>query len=388
MAIPITVPRLGWNMEEGTFGGWLKTDGDRVVPGDRVFALESEKATEEIESLDAGFLRIPANGPKPGDVLAVGAVVGYLTTSMDDPLTTVPAEPIETAAIIASVPTTKVNTSHEIVRHEESRSQTSSPRARRAAAELGVDWTTLTGSGKNGRIRERDVRGTSGSQGTLVPLTTFRRTVADRMLASQRETAPVTLTTTADATNLVRWRAQLKSVGGRVPSYTDLFVKLVADALRLHPHLGGQWTDAGIRLPVSIDIGIAVDTEAGLLVPVVRGVPDLDLEQLAQATSDLIERARTSRLTTADMQGGCFTVTNLGSFGIDAFTPIINAPQCAILGIGRIARRPAVVGDAIVPRDEVTLSLTFDHRIVDGAPAARFLQGVIQAVEDAKPIGP
>jgi pyruvate dehydrogenase E2 component (dihydrolipoamide acetyltransferase) len=128
-----------------------------------------------------------------------------------------------------------------------------------------------------------------------------------------------------------------------------------------------------------------VDTDAGLLVPVVCDVPALGLRQLAARSRDLIDRARSGRLAASEMQGGCFTVTNLGAFGIDAFTPIINCPECAILGVGRIAKRPAVVGDAIVARDQVTLSLTFDHRIVDGAPAARFLQTLVQMIESPAP---
>jgi pyruvate dehydrogenase E2 component (dihydrolipoamide acetyltransferase) len=204
------------------------------------------------------------------------------------------------------------------------------------------------------------------------------------MFESRQTTAPVTLTTTVDATNLVNLRAQFKAAGV-VPSYTDLFVKLAAVALAKHPLLTGQWADDGIRLPPAIHIGIAVDTEAGLLVPVVRDPATLDIRELATATHGLVERARAGRLSSADMQGGCFTVTNLGAFGIDAFTPIINPPECAVFGVGRITRRPAVIGDAVVPRDQVTLSLTFDHRVVDGAPAARFLQTLGQAVENPGP---
>jgi pyruvate dehydrogenase E2 component (dihydrolipoamide acetyltransferase) len=246
----------------------------------------------------------------------------------------------------------------------------------------------LDGTGKTGRVRERDVRGAGGTferGDSLVPITPIRRTIAARMLESHRTTVPVTLTTTSDATNLVRLRSQVKAAGGPVPSYTDFIVKLAAGALGKHPLLAGRWTDEGIRLPQAIHIGIAVDADAGLLVPVVRDVPSLDLRQLATATRELIDRARDGRLATADMQGACFTVTNLGAYGIDAFTPVINPPECAVLGIGRIARRPAVVGDAVAPRDQVTLSLTFDHRVVDGAPAARFLQAIAQAVEDPAP---
>jgi pyruvate dehydrogenase E2 component (dihydrolipoamide acetyltransferase) len=209
----------------------------------------------------------------------------------------------------------------------------------------------------------------------------MRRTIAKRMVESLGTTAPVTLTTTVDATNLVQLRERLKSSGGGVPSYTDVIVKTCATAIQQHPMFGAQWTDHGIRLPHSIDIGIAVDTDDGLRVPVIRDVANIELGQIAEQSRQLIDRARANKLSLAEMQGGCFTVTNLGAFGIDAFTPIINYPECAILGVGRIAKRPAVDGDAIVPRDQMTLSLTFDHRIVDGAPAARFLQTIATLIE-------
>ena len=414
MPIPITIPRLGWNMEEGTFGGWLKRDGDPVRAGEALFTLESEKATEEVEGMDAGFLRIPADGPRTGDRLTVGTVIGYVVSSPTEPLPAVkvdqtraavaPSEPVASPSvrrlarergidlrevrgtgpggrISATDLSSQTPASRERERPEQPRS---SPRARRAARELGIDWTTLPGTGRNGRVRERDVRAaTTGA--SLVPHTPIRRTIAARMLESQRTTAPVTLTTTADATNLVNLREQFKAADGPTPSFTDFFVKLSAVALAKHPLLGGRWSEQGIRLPDAIHIGIAVDTDAGLLVPVVRDVPALGIRQLAARSRELIEHARTGRLSAGDMQGGCFTVSNLGAYGIDAFTPVINPPECAVLGVGRIAKRPAVVGDAVVPRDQVTLSLTFDHRIVDGGPAARFLQTLAQAVENPAP---
>jgi pyruvate dehydrogenase E2 component (dihydrolipoamide acetyltransferase) len=418
MAIPITIPRLGWNMEEGTFGGWLKGDGDPVRPGEPLFTLESEKATEEVEGLDAGFLRVPADGPKPGDRLAVGTVIGYVVSSVAEPvpaLTNAPtlaavvtAEPvaspsvrrlarqrgIELRDVRGTGPGGRISADDLIPlpasrEHERPEQPRSSPRARRVARDLGIDWTVLTGSGRDGRVRERDVRAANGTAPApgVVPITPIRRTIGTRMLESLRTTAPVTLTTTADATNLVNLREQFRTAsdGGVVPSFTDFFVKLAAVGLSKHPLLGGQWSDHGIRLPTGFHVGIAVDTGSGLFVPVVRDVPSLGLRQLAERTRELIGRARAGRLTAADMQGGCFTVSNLGAYGIDAFTPIINPPECAVLGVGRIARRPAVVGDAIVPRDQVSLSLTFDHRIVDGGPAARFLQTLAQAVENPAP---
>jgi pyruvate dehydrogenase E2 component (dihydrolipoamide acetyltransferase) len=252
------------------------------------------------------------------------------------------------------------------------------------AAELGIDLNAVDGTGRGGRVRERDVR---RSDCGTVPFSPLRRTIATRLLESRRETVPVTLTTTVDATNLVALRHRYKAAAtdGAVPSYTDLLVKLSAIALQKLPLLAGQWTEEGIRLPHAIHIGIAVDTDRGLYVPVIRDVPALGVREVAARARELINRARRGQLSAAELQGGCFTISNLGSYGVDAFTPVINYPECAVLGIGRIARRPAVVGNGVVPRDLMTLSLTFDHRIVDGAPAAQFLQTLSQAIEVPTP---
>jgi pyruvate dehydrogenase E2 component (dihydrolipoamide acetyltransferase) len=207
------------------------------------------------------------------------------------------------------------------------------------------------------------------------------------MQESHQTTAPVTLTSAVDATNLANLHRQFKAVteGAPIPSYTDFLVKLVGFTLQKHPLLASRWTDAGIILTEQIDIGVAVDTEAGLLVPVIRDVPLLGLRQVAVRSRELIELARRGELPMRDMQGGCFTITNLGAYGVDAFTPIINPPECAILGVGRIERRAVMDGERVVGREVVTLSLTFDHRIVDGAPAARFLQTLAQLIENPGP---
>jgi pyruvate dehydrogenase E2 component (dihydrolipoamide acetyltransferase) len=369
MAIPITVPRLGWNMEQGVFVGWLKADGAAVRAGEALFTLESDKATEDVEGFDAGVLHIPADGPRKGDVLAVGTVIGFVLQA---------GEPIPVANQPSAAPERAVAMVAETTAPETRASSrdrpSSSPRARRTAANLGIDWKEATGTGRTGRIRERDVLALS------TPGDSTRRVIAERMVVSQRSTASVTLTTTIDATNLVNIRAEWK--GDCVPTYTDLFVKLTALALEKHPVLNAHWNKDRIVFQEGIHIGIAVDTDAGLLVPVVRDVPRLSLKELAIRSRDLIDRARQRKLSASEMQGGTFTVTSLGAFGIDAFTPIINYPECAILGIGRIRRCPVVVDDQIVIRDQVTLSLTFDHRITDGAPAARFLQTLSAAIEN------
>jgi pyruvate dehydrogenase E2 component (dihydrolipoamide acetyltransferase) len=295
---------------------------------------------------------------------------------------------------LQAVPTTGRVTAADVrsVASMDAKFPSASPRARRAAVELAVDWTKLRGSGRTGRIRERDVRAAAGNAHSFVrstqysvPVTPIRQTIAARLLASTHSTAPLTITTTADAANLVNLRNQFKASGEIVPSFTDILAKLTAAALRGHPLLNATWADDQIIVNKDIHIGIAVDTDAGLLVPVLRDVPSFGLRQLATAARELIERARSGKLKAEEMQGGTFTITNLGNYGIDAFTPIINPPQCAILGMGRIQRQPVVSGNEIVIREQVTLSLTFDHRIVDGAPAARFLQTLVRLVENPGP---
>jgi pyruvate dehydrogenase E2 component (dihydrolipoamide acetyltransferase) len=387
MPIPITVPRLGWSMEEGVFLGWLKAEGEPVQVGEALFALESEKASEDVESLDAGILHIPADGPRKGDVVAIGAVLGYLLqpgekadeivpsiSPTPSPVRDLAAAPAPPQSVMGMPPSARPR-------------PTSSPRARRTAANFGIDWKEATGTGRTGRIRERDVlalvaqspSGPAAARGRSI-----RRVIAERLLTSHRSTVPVTLTTTIDATNLVRfrdrWKAEAKDSGAIVPSYTDLFIRLTALALDKHPALNARWDNDRIVPFDGIHIGIAVDTDAGLLVPVVRDVLRLPLKELAIRTRDLIDRARQGMVSAGELQGGTFTVTSLGAFGIDAFTPIINYPECAILGIGRIRRCPAVVEERIVICDQVTLSLTFDHRITDGSPAARFVQILAAAV--------
>jgi pyruvate dehydrogenase E2 component (dihydrolipoamide acetyltransferase) len=260
------------------------------------------------------------------------------------------------------------------------------------AENLGVDLDELAESRPGRKIGKSDVAAAAsavvsglGADEESIAISGMRAVIAERMLQSSQTTAPVTLTTEADATELVALRARLKvTLGERgkvVPSFNDLFVKLTALALVDHPELNARWNDSEIILSKSVHMGVAVDVNGGLLVPVIRDAEKKSVLWIAQETRDLAEKAREGRLSPDAMQGGTFTISNLGNFGIDAFTPVINLPQCAILGIGRIAKRPAVRNGAVVPRDLVTLSLTFDHRVVDGAPAARFLQTISESVE-------
>lgn len=436
MPIPIIVPRLGWSMEQGTFIGWLKKNGDAVRALEPLYTLEGDKASQDVEATDNGTLHIPPGAPQSGSTVAVGAILGYLLLPNETPPNSLTASapgtpptpstlekpsavpPAQTAAAptppgntplaaTSAPPTldTPANISlPSAPRSLSSRSPSISPRALRKSAELGVDWTRVHGTGRTGRIREKDILASAhlppnapsnleptASQppipGRLIPLTPLRRTIARRMSAAVHEAAPVTLHSRADATQLVRLRQRLKFAADNspadIPSFTDILLHLAAASLQQHPLLNAQWHENGIFIPDEIHIAIAVDTEDGLLAPVLRNAARLSLPQITAASRALIESARARRLPPDQLQGGTFTITNLGSFGIDAFTPILNLPQCAVLGIGSIRPEPVVLGAEIVIRDMLTLSLTFDHRIVDGAPAARFLQTLRSSIESA-----
>jgi pyruvate dehydrogenase E2 component (dihydrolipoamide acetyltransferase) len=273
-----------------------------------------------------------------------------------------------------------------------------SPVARRVAQELGVDLAQLAAQMPGKRIERADVEAAVKQAAPVagvpaaptlatrsVPITPVRRMTAERMASSAHTTAPVTLTTEVDATELVRLRNQLKGDGAQVvPSYTDLLGKLVAQALMEHPQVNARFEGESIVQSATVNMGIAVDTERGLLVPVVRDAQAKSLRQIAQESATLIERAKSGRISQDELHGGTFTITNLGMFEIDAFTPIINLPECAILGVGRIVPKQVVVdveAERVAIRHMLALSLTFDHRLVDGAPAARFLQRVKQYIE-------
>lgn len=388
MSHEIRIPRLGWSMEEGTFVGWLKKPGESVRVGEPLFELEGDKATQTIEAVDAGILHLLPEAPAAGAVVSVGALLGYLLAEGESlpgdrstPTVATVREPPRPASVLPATPSLKTLA-------------VASPRAKRVAKELGVDWTFLQGSGRDGRIREADVRAESARRpheanappSRAVPPSRRRRTIAERLRVSRDRTVPVTLTTTLDATNLVGLREQFRAATSRiVPAYTDIVACVVAQVLTRHPHVAARrqdnletWSQAS---PEGFDIGLAVHSEEGLLVPVLRAVGRTPLLKVAEQARALIERARAGKLTAAEMQGGVFTITNLGAYGIEAFTPVINYPEHAILGLGAIRREAVVLSDdRLAPRERMTLSLTFDHAALDGVPAAAFLRDVAAAL--------
>ena len=398
MATEIVMPKLGWTMEEGTLTEWKKNDGDEVTPGEIYMLVESDKALNEIESFEAGVLRILPDGPKVGDVVKVGTVLGYLVAKGEPAPFEQPKPSSAPANIVAAQPSAGVIAeAYSAVPNRRDGVPRISPRALRVAAELGVDWKRLTGSGTSARILERDVRAVAvvvaqqakpaatenlaiTQVSTAAGSNPIRKLTAQRMTASAHTTAPVTLTTEIDATELVKLRDVLKAGGKQpLPSFTDLFARIVALSLAGHPQLNASWQDDRVVLHDVAHIGIAVQTDRALLVPVVRNPAGKTLSGIASESAALIAQARAGTLPAAAMQGGTFTITNLGMYGIDAFTPIINLPECAILGLGRIVPKLIVIDAAAEKtaiRNMLLLSLTFDHRVVDGAPAAQFLKTV------------
>jgi pyruvate dehydrogenase E2 component (dihydrolipoamide acetyltransferase) len=438
MPIEIVVPRLGWSMEEGVFGEWLKSAGDVVRAGEMIYVLEGEKAAQEIESFEAGKLWLAPDAPKKGETVKVGQLIGYLLAEGETPpavnrkasaLTPSQAAPLSASTAASpkrsagpaarrlarenNLDLNQIATpdpTGRIIREDIERTlrasiaQTvvprsnaiASPRARRKAKELGLRWEDASGGGRNGRIRERDVialvaklqpqspRGMAPVvKGEYEPASKIRQIIAQRMHAGANHAAPVTLTTKIDASTLVAFRERLKVTAGSepVPSYSDILIKLIAAALPTCPRLNACWHGDRIYLYRAINIAFAVDNNGELVAPVIEDVPSLTLSEIAQQSRKLAEKARVGALSQAELQTGTFTVTNLGAYGIDAFTPVINLPQSAILGIGRIVKEPVVKGDAIVIGQTMTLSLTFDHRVIDGAPAAAWLQRLCTSIE-------
>ena len=375
MATEVLVPPLGTNADTVTLVKWFRHEGERVSAGQPLFCVETDKATLDVEAPASGVLRgVTASS---GAELPALHRIGWVCAPGED-------APSEDAPVGPGVP--PFGDAPGLVRSPVSPPASgaarrfASPWARTLARERGLDWAQLRGTGPMGAVVGRDIEAAHADVLEFFALTGVRGTIADRMLRGATETAAVTLTAEADATAFVALRQAVLATGLSV-SYNDLMLLVVARALQKHPRMGATYDGERAVVRRSIDIALAVDTERGLLAPVVRGVERLTLPQIAVATADLIERARAGLATPEELRGGVFTLTNLGMYGVDAFTPIINLPETAILGVGRIRAKPWVVGGQFAIRRSLWLSLTFDHRLVDGGPAARFLQSIVRDIE-------
>ncbi len=433
MAVEIVMPRLGWTAEEAVLKEWRVRHGDPVAVGDVLFSVEGDKAVEEIEALDPGILHIPSESPLPGQSAPVGTLLAYILAPGEAP----PASGREVSAPSADTgPNPNPAIAQPLPATPTRRQQSAiSPRARKLAQTLDLDWSHIEGSGRTGRIVEKDVRafhqsllqmsispvaqrlakelGISAATlaqafpgqrisvdmvrslatpaavpettSRVVPFSRTRQTIADRLSAGRNQSVPVTLMVEMDASELVNLRRQLQADGrSAVPSYNVLFMKILAHALTEHPEMNAHAEAHALKLFDQVNICFAVNAEHGLVTPVVHAVNHKHLEALQQETRELVAQVHANTLPARNMQGGTFTLTNLGAWQIDAFTPVLNPPQVGILGVGRIQAKPMVVDadrQEIAVRQSLTLSLTFDHRAVDGVPAAAFLQRIKQFAE-------
>lgn len=373
----IEMPRLSEAVEEGVLVTWLVEPGATVREGDLIAEVQVEKTSSELRAPAAGRMGSLLVGA--GDVVRQGATIAVLeTVEPSEAVAPVGAAATSTATETRAtaggpVPVGMPAAGGEVV---------ASPAAKRLARELGVDLGLVVGSGPGGRIVEADVQAAAAAPGVAVePLSPMRRTIAERLRSGLASTAQLTITAEADVTELEASLPGWSAEWGRRASYTEAIVRACGIALRRHPRVAAGWTDRGLTRAERIDIGVAVALDDGLIVPAVRDVDRKDLPTLGREIADLADRARAGMLSSADTQGACFSVTNLGAYRIDAFTPLLDPPQTAILGVGRARPRPAVIDGAVVPRTLVVLSLTFDHRVVDGAPAAAFLQDVVDLLE-------
>ncbi|MGE5141438.1 MAG: dihydrolipoamide acetyltransferase family protein [Rudaea sp.] len=404
MLTPVILPQLGDTMNEGTITEWYKREGERVEKGEPLFEVLTDKANMQVEATASGYLR--AIWHRENETVPTGEVIGYLSTSADEPLPGGDGGQVQAAAAAMPGVAAESAPGQETapVRRER---RVVSPRARRLAEQKGIDLERVAASSPSGRVVEADVLRflaeaeavrpvaappsappaaagpiAAEPQERVIPVAGVRRVIAERMSASARQVARVTLTTEADATRLVGLRDDLnaRSADKRY-SFNEFFVMFAARALQSFSYMNRTFNEDGIHEHRAAHIGVAVDTERGLLVPVVRNAGDKRLTAIGEELARLVQQARDGSISPNDLGGSTFTITNLGAFEIDAFTPIVNLPETAILGIGRIAYKPAAYQGQLALRHMVTLSLAFDHRVVDGAPAARFLQEIKRLTE-------
>ena len=397
MSSQVTLPRLGQGMESGTIVRWLKAEGDTVEKGEVLYELDTEKATQEVEAEASGvLLKILAGEGEEIEVGKTIAVIGEAgeEVSVEEPEPAAEApEPKAEAPAPAPVPEPA-----PAARSENGGRVKASPLARRIARERGIDLSSLSGTGPEGRIVAEDVEraektapavaaaAPSAPTGEVevVALTGMRKAIARRM--TEAWAAPVfQITMTADMTAAIRLREGLvarMAEGEAKPTYSDILTKVCAVALRRHPAVNALFAGEEVHLMPTANVGIAVAVPNGLVVPVLRSCETKTIPQLANERAEIVARTRAGGLRQEDLEGGTFTISNLGMYGVERFVAVLNPPQAAILAVGAIEERAVVRDGEVVARPVLELTLTCDHRTVDGATASEFLRTVKQFLED------
>ncbi len=409
MVTPLPMPKLGLTMESGTILKWMVGEGDPVKKGEIILQIQTDKVEYDVEAPEKGsLLKMYA---AEGEEIACGenlAVIGEPgedisgfqekaeseTARQADPPAPAPAPAVpapEALTLPARAPGARVF---------------ASPAARRVARELGIDYRTLRGTGPNGRIVQADVRAASGAGGAAIPasppaaasgppavarsspVTGMRKVIIDRMGASWSQVPRVTLQIEADLTNLLAVREASKlawesDLGVKV-SINDLILFYTVRAVRRCPAVNVTLSDGQVHQMQDVNLGVAVAVEDGLLVPVIRGADQKSIDQISRESRALAESGRSGTLPLTSLEGGTFTVSNLGAYGVDHFSAIVNTPESAILSVGTARPRAVVRGGEVVPRTTAFLGINADHRLVDGAPAAEFLKTLKEMLEHPK----
>ena len=400
MAYEILMPQLGLTMEEGTVSSWLKHEGDAVKAGEAILEITTDKLTNEVTSEHDGvLLKIVA---QEGEDIPVKGLLGYIGEAGEQvggaaAPAAVPVEAVAPAAASAAViAPAAVSASGARIRI--------SPFARKLAANMGVDYSALTGSGPSGRIVAKDIYAAAEARksapaaapaapaaapaapaakkgglelmegDTIAKLSGMRKVVAERMLQSHTEIPPVTQNTKVDVTALMKFRKSLIETAGKKFSVNDLILKATAKVLRAHPEVLVSYDNGQVIQRAHVNLGMAVALDAGLIVPVIRDADKMGLDELAAKAKDLATRAKENKLTTDEYKGSTFSVSNLGMFGIETFTPIVNQPDAGILGVCAIQDELVMDDEGNISKHQVMrLSFTYDHRLIDGAVAAKFI---------------
>ena len=428
MAIEVIMPKVDMVMDTGTFVEWLKDEGDQVEKGEPLFIVLTDKANIEIEASASGILA--GVMAQPDDVIPVTEVIAYILEPGEllPPGSQAPQAPTEAAAASAAGASTAGAEVTATPPHPDAQRVTAgaapaepelgpgdgkvraTPAARRIAGELGINLALVSGSGARGRVHKADVLAFANqrqaaiaagpavavpvleiplpdaAQKQVVPLTGPRKIIADRMAYSAFTAPHITLSLQVDMGEAARLRARVQEpiqqkTGYRL-SFTAIVARAVASVLPRHPYLNASLQGENIILWEDVHLGIATSLEDYLIVPVVREAQNKNLEQIVVAMGDLVERARAKRLAPVEMSGSTFTISNLGMFGIESFTAIINPPEAAILAVGKIVDGPVSAGEEIELRPKMNLTLSADHRVVDGAAAARFLAELKATLEN------
>lgn len=412
--VVITMPRLSDTMEEGTVATWLKKVGDTVNEGDILAEIETDKATMEFESFHSGtLLHIGIQEGESAPVDSILAVIGNDKTDVSVALAAfgdtseakevkpeiqkseATPEPVkeEPKPIVAAQTSTPVNTP---VNTNTNNRIIASPLAKKIAAEKGIPLEAIQGTGEHGRIIKRDVDQYKPVAGlasqpftpkgvesvTTLANSQMRKTIAKRLAASKFSAPHYYLGVEFDMDNAIAFRQQYNSIPDTKISFNDIIVKASALALKQHPQVNAKWEDHQITQSHHVHVGVAVAVEDGLVVPVLRFTDEQNLTQIGGVVKDFAVRARNKKLTPQEMEGSTFTISNLGMFGIQEFTSIINQPNAAILSVGAIVEKPVVKNGVIVVGHTMKLTLACDHRVVDGATGAQFLETLRGYVEN------